>query len=217
VQYLSSVSDKYELADIPGPQTVRVAVLQLATPPGDVDGNVSRLVSALERHGSTADLVVAPELATPGYDLDLLQHQGTELAETVNGPTLRRLQHVCVAAATTLVTGFLERDGDALYDSVATIEPDGGLSVYRKTHLYPPEAALFAPGQHLQTVDSAAGVLGPLVCFEHAFPDVATILALGGAQILVIPSAVPIGYEYLLALRTRARARTTRCSRSPAT
>jgi predicted amidohydrolase len=46
---------------------------------------------------------------------------------------------------------------------------------------------------------------------------VATILALGGAQILLIPSAVPIGYEYLLALRTRARARTTRCSRSPAT
>lgn len=49
-------------------------------------------------------------------------------------------------------------------------------------------------------------MLGPLICFEHAFPEVATTLALHGAEILVIPSAVPVGYEYLLRLRTRARA-----------
>ena len=41
---------------------------------------------------------------------------------------------------------------------------------------------------------------------KHAFPDVATTLALRGAQILVIPSAAPFGYEHLLTLRTRARA-----------
>ncbi len=48
-----------------------------------------------------------------------------------------------------------------------------------------------------------AGRLGMMICFEHAFPDVATALALRGAQVLVIPSAVPFGYEHL---RTRARA-----------
>jgi predicted amidohydrolase len=41
---------------------------------------------------------------------------------------------------------------------------------------------------------------------EHAFPDVATALALEGAELLIIPSAVPYGYEHLLTLRTRARA-----------
>jgi predicted amidohydrolase len=45
-----------------------------------------------------------------------------------------------------------------------------------------------------------------MICFEHAFPDVATALALRGAQVLVIPSAVPFGYEHRLTLRTRARA-----------
>ena len=45
-----------------------------------------------------------------------------------------------------------------------------------------------------------------MICFEHAFPEIATTLALDGAQVLVIPSAVPVGYEHLLALRTRARA-----------
>jgi predicted amidohydrolase len=55
-------------------------------------------------------------------------------------------------------------------------------------------------------VATPAGRLGPLICFEHAFPEVATALALAGAQILVIPSAVPYGYEHLMTLRTRARA-----------
>jgi predicted amidohydrolase len=44
------------------------------------------------------------------------------------------------------------------------------------------------------------------ICFEHAFPQIFTVLALQGAAVVFIPSAVPVGYEYLLNLRTRARA-----------
>ena len=61
-------------------------------------------------------------------------------------------------------------------------------------------------GTELVVAPTPAGRLGMMICFEHAFPDVATALALRGAQILVIPSAVPFGYEHLLTLRTRARA-----------
>jgi predicted amidohydrolase len=47
---------------------------------------------------------------------------------------------------------------------------------------------------------------GIAICFEHAFPQIFMMLALHGAQVVFIPSAVPVGYEYLLNLRTRARA-----------
>jgi predicted amidohydrolase len=73
-------------------------------------------------------------------------------------------------------------------------------------HLYPTESGLFAAGTELVVAPTPAGRLGMMICFEHAFPDVATALALRGAQVLVIPSAVPFGYEHLLTLRTRARA-----------
>jgi predicted amidohydrolase len=106
----------------------------------------------------------------------------------------------------TLIVGFLELHEGAVYDSVLTVGPTGTLGVYRKSHLYPPELTVFSAGETLGVVDTPAGVVGPLVCFEHAFPDVATTLALAGAQILVIPSAVPLGYEHVLHLRTRARA-----------
>jgi predicted amidohydrolase len=106
----------------------------------------------------------------------------------------------------TLVFGMLERDGDALYDTAVVAAPDGHLVPYRKSHLYPTESELFAAGTELVVAPTPAGRLGMMICFEHAFPDVATALALRGAQILVIPSAVPFGYEHLLTLRTRARA-----------
>ena len=185
---------------------VRVAVLQTAAEPGEVAANVEGLVALIEEHGPGVDLVVAPELATTGYDLELLTVRGRELAEPADGPTARRLVELATRVGATLVVGFLEQDGDHLYDSLLMVSPSGPLGVYRKSHLYPPELAVFSAGTALDVVQTPAGVVGPLVCFEHAFPDVATTLALAGAQILVIPSAVPLDYEHLLHLRTRARA-----------
>lgn len=185
---------------------VRVAVLQTAAEPGEVAANVERLVALIEEHGPGVDLVVAPELATTGYDLDLLTARGRELAEPADGATARRLAELAARVGATLVVGFIEQEGDDLYDSLLMVSPSGPLGVYRKSHLYPPELAIFSAGTTLDVVQTPAGVVGPLVCFEHAFPDVATTLVLAGAQILVIPSAVPLDYEHLLHLRTRARA-----------
>lgn len=198
---MTSATDRGLSAD-----RVRVAILQTAAEPGEVAANVDRLVALIEKHGPHVDLVVAPELATTGYDLDVLAARGLELAEPADGVTGKRLQEVATRVGATLVVGFLERDGNEMYDSLLMVSPTGPLGVYRKSHLYPPELAVFAAGKTLGVVDTPAGILGPLVCFEHAFPEVATTLALAGAQILVIPSAVPLNYEHVLYLRTRARA-----------
>ena len=44
------------------------------------------------------------------------------------------------------------------------------------------------------------------ICFEAAFPTIFSTLALGRAQIVFNPSAVPVGFAYLQDMRTRARA-----------
>ena len=187
-------------------RAIDVALVQFRADPGDVTGNVARLVEHVATHGRDADLVVAPELATTGYSLELVRDRGVELAETPEGPSLAAFTKVCADTDTTLVVGFLERERDLLYDSVATITPNHEVAVYRKTHLFPAEVASFASGEHLRPVVTPAGVIGPMLCFEHAFPEIATTLALAGAQVLVIPSAVAVGFEYLLSLRSRARA-----------
>ena len=185
---------------------VDVAAVQLAAEPGAVERNLARF-AALARDGAAgADLIVAPELLPSGYDLGVLAAQAGGLAEPLDGPTVTLAAELAAELGATIAIGLLERDGDAHYDSVVVVGEAGLLGTYRKTHLYPPERAHFASGDRLTAVPTAAGRLGLMICFEHAFPDVATALALAGSEILVIPSAVPYGYEHLLRLRTRARA-----------
>lgn len=185
---------------------VEVVALQLEAAPGDRDRNLERFERAVREDCGGADLIVTPELLNVGYDLDRIGRNPDGLAESVDGPTVtlaRSLAHECGA---TIVIGLLERDGDRLHDSAAIVDASGAVTTYRKSHLYPPERASFAPGDRLLLVPTSSGRLGVMICFEHAFPEIATALALEGAEILTIPSAVPFGYEHLLTLRTRARA-----------
>jgi predicted amidohydrolase len=185
---------------------IDVAALQIAAVPGALEQNLARFAALAREQAAEADLIVAPELLPSGYDLHRLAVDGPALAEPLDGPTVTLTAELAAETGGTIVVGLLERDGAAVYDSVVVVDPRGLVAAYRKTHLYPPERAHFTPGDRLATVPTAAGRLGVMICFEHAFPEMATALALEGAQILVIPSAVPYGYEHLLTLRTRARA-----------
>ncbi len=183
-----------------------IAALQLTARPADVEGNLDRLEQVMADLPPSTGLAVTPELYTTGYDLDMLEHRGRELADEADGPTVSRLAEMAGRSNLTLVAGFLERSNGELFDSAVVVDGTADPIVYRKTHLYPAEQALFAPGTELVVATSGSPRLGLMICFEHAFPEVATTLALGGADILVIPSAVPHGYEHVLGLRTRARA-----------
>lgn len=191
---------------------LRVAALQLGSRPGELAANREHLARAVRELGDGMDLVVAPELASTGYDLELIRRRGPELAEPLDGPTVELTAELAAETGATIVVGMLERSGDELYDTAAVVGPDGPVTAYRKTHLYPPETEALVPGDRLVTVPlafDARGVraeLGVMICFEHAFPEIATALALQGATVVAIPSAVPFGYEHLLVLRTRARA-----------
>lgn len=186
--------------------TLTVAALQLSARPGDVEANLDRLEAELTALGRGIDLAVAPELYTTGYDLELVATEGARLGEAADGRTVARLAAMAARAGLTLVAGFLETADGELFDSVVAVGAETEPTVYRKTHLYPAEQPVFAAGTELVVVDSGSGRLGMMICFEHAFPEIATTLALAGSDLLVIPSAVPRGYEHVLWLRTRARA-----------
>jgi predicted amidohydrolase len=184
---------------------VDVAAIQLASVPGEVERNLERLAVLAREHAAGADLIVAPELFASGYDLELMAREPA-LAEPLDGPTVAAATALAGELDATLAVGLLERAGAAVYDSLVVADAGGVIACYRKTHLYPPETAHFGAGEELVVTPTEAGRLGLMICFEHAFPEVATALALGGAQVLAIPSAVPRGYEHLMVLRTRARA-----------
>jgi predicted amidohydrolase len=178
--------------------------------PGETDSNLARAKQWLDSLPAEVQIACLPEFFNTGYHLDLIGDRFYELAEPVPGPTTAALGAVARARRMAILANIPESDGrqaGVLYDTTFVLDQDGELvGRYRKTHLYPTENRYFRAGTELPVFDLDIVRLGTATCFDHAFPEIFGALALQGAQLVFVPSAVPVGYEYLLDLRTRARA-----------
>ncbi|MDQ0338675.1 putative amidohydrolase [Caldalkalibacillus uzonensis] len=187
-----------------------IGVVQMDCTLKDKESNLSKAERYFDQVGAEVDLVCYPELFTTGYHLELISKDFYELAETIPGPTTERLAQKALEWETAVVANIVERDElqeGVLYDTTFVLNGKGEyIGKYRKVHLYPTEHQFFRSGSTFPVFDVLGIRLGTATCYDHAFGEIFRILALQGAQLIVIPSAVPKNYEYLLHLRTRARA-----------
>jgi predicted amidohydrolase len=178
--------------------------------PGETDTNLARAKQWLNSLPAGLQIACLPEFFNTGYHLDLIGDRFYELAEPIPGPTTATLGAIARARRMAILANIPESDerqAGVLYDTTFALDQDGELvGRYRKTHLYPTENRYFRAGAELPVFDLDIVRIGTAICFDHAFPEIFRALALKGAQLVFIPSAVPVGYEYLLDLRTRARA-----------
>jgi len=171
---------------------MKIAGLQMCSVVGDIDANLARIDKAAERAaGEGAQLLIAPELALTGYGA---ADRFPVLAAPSNGRTAERLSEIAHRHRLTIVAGFAEKDGGDVYNSV--LLSDGGNSaIYRKSHLYGPyEKQWFrpeTPNTVLVTVDDVK--IGMLICYDVEFPENVRRLAQAGADLIVVPTALPEG------------------------
>jgi len=167
-----------------------VAVAQLPSSLGDVDENLRRLEEAARRAAEqTIDLVVFPECHLTGY---MFENAATARAHAlvVDGPEIEAVRRICRSTRIEIVIGFLERDGDRMYNSAALVGPDGVMGVHRKRRLPPLGADRFAarPGPAEPSVfKSRIGCVGIAICYEVRFAEIFSGLALAGADIIAMP------------------------------
>jgi predicted amidohydrolase len=181
---------------------MQVLIAQLRPVPGDNAANAARAAELIAAHPN-ADLAVFPELYLSGYDL----RRAAECALETSAHTLGEVRQAAAGAGTAVVVGFVERAGEAIYNSAALIDEGGALAgVYRKVALFGREADAFARGDSLVVAHLAGCRVGPLVCFDVEFPELARQLGLAGAELLVTASANMEPYYDDHELATRARA-----------
>jgi NAD+ synthase (glutamine-hydrolysing) len=189
---------------------MRLALAQIDTVVGDLDGNRDRILAGLEeaRDGG-ADLVLFPELAITGYPPeDLLLRPGFLKAAA---ETLAEVAAATRGIAALVGTPHLDRD---LFNACA-ICVDGELkAIYRKQFLPNygvfDEDRYFQPGRGLVLLRCGETLVGPTVCEDIWQPGPpATDLALAGAHVVANISASPFhvgkGTEREDMLATRAR------------
>ncbi len=173
---------------------LRVGLAQLKPMKADVRGNIDRVRKLVADNADRVDLLVFPEAALSGY---FLEGGVAEAALTVEG--LAEALGSPAADAPDVVVGFYERWRRRLYNSVAYFEPGTERWSVRHVHrkMFLPtygvfdEARFVEPGTELRPFDTRFGRMGMLICEEawHSLPG--TILAVGGAELLVVVSASP--------------------------
>ena len=200
---------------------MRAAAVQLNST-DDIKSNrttADRLVRVAASEG--AELVVLPEKwSVLGTD-----EQMAAAAESLDGPSISWARGLAAELGIDLVAGsIVERvEGRAKTANTSVhVGPDGEIrAVYRKIHMFDVEVdgTVYResdgeePGEEIVVSELAGGVaLGMSVCYDVRFPELYRILALRGAEIVVIPSAFTLTttrdhWETLL----RARAIENQC------
>ena len=174
---------------------MKVAAVQMKCSP-DQSENFSRaasLIRAATQQG--AELVVLPELFA---SLGRTSHM-REVAEPLDGPTLAWAQSAAQANNCALIAGsFIERDGDALFNTSVAVGADGSLlGRYRKIHLFDvdiegarsKESDTFSSGTDPVVVDINGLRVGLTICYDLRFPELFRAEADQGADIIVVPAA----------------------------
>lgn len=174
---------------------MKLAALQMQSACGDVAANLDRLARAAREAASKgATLLLTPELGLTGYGAgDAIR----ALAEPVDGPIVTRLVEISRETGIALIAGFAERDGDVVYNSAVHVDGDAKPTVYRKSHLYGDyERSHFAPERPSTKLFVHRGVTcGMLICYDVEFPENVRRLALAGAEVVLVPTALPAGWS----------------------
>jgi NAD+ synthase (glutamine-hydrolysing) len=171
---------------------MRLALAQINTTVGDLDGNRERILQAIaEARGAEADLVLLPELAVTSYPPeDLLLRPGFIRAAEESLQEIARETHGLV-----VLVGYPHFDRD-LYNACAVCAEGDVKAVYRKRFLPNygvfDEDRYFAPARDCLLLELGGTLVGPTICEDLWQPGPpATDLALAGAQLLTNISASP--------------------------
>ncbi len=188
---------------------MRVALLQGPASAGTKAHMLDRLAqAAAEAAQAGATLLVLPELFLTGYNIGAAALR--EAAEAVDGPSAQRAAAAARAHKVALLYGYPERGADGrLFNSALLIGADGGtLANYRKTHLFGDmERAIFTPGEVAFVLADVGGMrVGVLICYDVEFPEMVRGLAVRGAGLVAVPTALMHPYDFVprMMLPTRA-------------
>ncbi len=94
---------------------------------------------------SKADLIVLPELFATGYTF-ISKEEAELLAENIEGKTAEFLMGIARRTNAVVVGGFIEKDGNQIFNSSMIVSDSEVLGTYRKLHLYYKEKLWFSPG-----------------------------------------------------------------------
>jgi nitrilase len=188
---------------------MKLALWQTEGFPGDTAANVA----ALEKTAQAAavagvSLLLCPECWLCGYNIGAAV---ASLAEPRNGSSAQVIARIARDNHIAIAYGYAEREASSghIYNAAQVFGPGGEpLAHYRKTHLFgPDERAAYRSGECFEPPFELGGFrLGLLICYDIEYPEAVRSLALLGADVALVPTALTHEYAAIPDFLVPARA-----------
>lgn len=187
---------------------MRIACFQGPEKPNTPQGNLELLGRmALAARGKGAEVLIVPELFLTGYAIGA--PEVARLAEPLAGAALTVVAGIAKANGLAIILGFPELSEGAVYNAAAAFDAQGQLLVcYRKTHLFGDlDKGQFSESAAPPTLFEIGGFrVGLLICYDVEFPENTRALALLGADLVVVPTALMRPFDVVANILVPARA-----------
>jgi predicted amidohydrolase len=192
-------------------EKIKLALAQISSKRENKKANLQRIEEGIIRaKEQAADLVIFPELSLTGY---VVKDQIYELAETIPGPSTKRIEAIARKTGIHVIFGMPELSGKAkatISNTAVLVGPKGIIGKYRKrylpTHSVFEEKRYFRPGYQTAAFATEVGNIGLCVCYDLFFPEICRLMRLKGAQLIVAISASPAIRKRYFEVLTEARA-----------
>lgn len=148
-------------------QPLQVALLQTATHWHDAAANRAMFSEQLKNLQQGVQLAVLPEMFSTGFTM-----ASTEVAETMQGPTVDWLRQQAAAHNMVLCGSVVIRAAEGYFNRFMAVYPNGELVHYDKRHLFrmAGEHEHYAAGVGRPTFEVGGWRILPLVCYDLRFP-----------------------------------------------
>ena len=185
------------MANHEGKRRFQVALVQMSMSV-DVKENEAKAYALVEKAARQGGRVIClPELYRSRYFCQTENAGHFDLAESEPGESVRAFQELARAHGVVVVVPVFERRAAGIYhNSVIVIDADGRvLGSYRKMHIPDDpgyyEKYYFTPGDlGFRVFHTAFGTIAALICWDQWYPEAARLAVLGGASVLLYPTAI---------------------------
>jgi N-carbamoylputrescine amidase len=164
----------------------------------DRAANIENSIAGIRRAAAQgAGLIVLQELHAGLYFCQTEDTGCFDQAEPIPGPATETFGALARELGVVLVLSLFEKRAAGIYHNTAVVlEKDGSIAGrYRKMHIPDDpgyyEKFYFTPGDlGFNPIDTSAGRLGVLVCWDQWYPEAARLMAMAGAELLIYPTAI---------------------------
>jgi N-carbamoylputrescine amidase len=168
-------------------RTTRVAAVSMNGFLGEPERVLRGIDAWCERAAAEkAELVLFPELVIHGH----CTPNTWDLAEPVpDGPSVVKLLQIARRHRLVLCAGLSEKERDIVFNTQVLVGPDGLIGKQRKLHLSRDEVFYYKGGREMPVFDIGPCRVGIIICYDNQFPEIARVLALRGADLILMPHA----------------------------